>query len=374
MLHQNGALCLVREDEVIVGGNAFVLLHVRGVEVFGGEVVNDFLSERIAANVGDERGGETETLRAHGSVRAVADTWYDVERFVWDFVTPVHGNRTIFIVNVAVHTCVLECNECVGDGVAERDEVVCRHTAIVSWVLIATIRTLERYGMHNFFTKQVSQTYDQNNKHLAPIGDAMHFLIRLILKDLPTHSRILCVGVGTGAEILSLAQEYPEWSFVGVDPSADMLEVCRERLEAAGLLSRCELIHGYVQDIPPKEKYDAVLSILVGHFVPKEDRLSFYRDMNERLVSGGLLVNTEISFDLDSKEYPEMLRNWEHVQLLSGGNSESIKTLPDQLKNILTVLPPTKVEEMIQSSNFVLPIRFFQAFMIMGWYAKKESK
>ena len=52
----------------------------------------------------------------------------------------------------------------------------------------------------------------------------MHFLIGLVLKELPTDARILCVGVGTGAEIFSLAEEYPEWTFVGVDPSADMLE------------------------------------------------------------------------------------------------------------------------------------------------------
>lgn len=49
-------------------------------------------------------------------------------------------------------------------------------------------------------------TYDEKNQQLAPIADNMHFLIRLILKKMaPARARVLCVGVGTGAEIFSLA-------------------------------------------------------------------------------------------------------------------------------------------------------------------------
>lgn len=88
--------------------------------------------------------------------------------------------------------------------------------------------------MTDFFTKEVSKAYDEENSKLAPIADNMHFLIRFILKDLPTRSRILCVGVGTGAEILSLSKEYPEWSDAGIDPSAAMLEVCHGRMNNAG--------------------------------------------------------------------------------------------------------------------------------------------
>ena len=46
-----------------------------------------------------------------------------------------------------------------------------------------------------FFDKQASETYDQRIKPIAPIIDNLHFLIRLILKDLPSDAHILCVGV-----------------------------------------------------------------------------------------------------------------------------------------------------------------------------------
>ena len=53
----------------------------------------------------------------------------------------------------------------------------------------------------------MSQAYDAKISRLAPIAGKMRFLIRLILKEFPPYSRALCVGVGTGAEILSLSKE-----------------------------------------------------------------------------------------------------------------------------------------------------------------------
>lgn len=225
--------------------------------------------------------------------------------------------------------------------------------------------------MKDFFAKDASRSYDEKNSRLAPIADNMHFLIRLILKDLPANARILCVGVGTGAEILLLAAEYPGWSFVGVDPSASMLEVCRERLEEAGILDRCELIEGYVTDVPVDQLFDAALCVLVGHFVPREERTTLYQNMHQRLKTGGFFINTEISFDLGSETFPSMLENWRQVQTLMGATPESLDALPNILRNVLTVLPPIETEEHMRAAGFNLPIQFFQSFMIVGWYGRK---
>src|SRR4051812_13873293 len=49
-------------------------------------------------------------------------------------------------------------------------------------------------------------------------------------------ARILVVGVGgSGQEILTGGRLEPGWRFVGVDPSAPMLEKARAAIEAAGL-------------------------------------------------------------------------------------------------------------------------------------------
>lgn len=225
--------------------------------------------------------------------------------------------------------------------------------------------------MSDFFTEELAKTYDQKNSGLAPIADNLHFLVRMVLAGLPERARILCVGVGTGAEILSLSKEYPGWSFVGIDPSAPMLEVCRERLKREGVMDRCELIHGYAQDIPDREKFDAALCILVAHFIKREQRPSFYENILRRLKAGAYLVSAEISFDFDSKAFPSMMENWARVQLKMGATPESLQSLPQMLREALGVIPPSETEDLLRAAGISCPIRFFQAFMITGWYGRK---
>ncbi len=225
--------------------------------------------------------------------------------------------------------------------------------------------------MVDFFTPEASRNYDRKNSGLAPITDNLHFLIRLVLKDLPAQARVLCVGVGTGAEILSLAAHYPGWTFVGGDPSAAMLDVCRERLAAAGVAERCTLVHGYVHDVLAAADFDACLNILVAHFINRDDRLGFFRNMTAHLKPGGMLVNAEISYDLSAPEFPAMLENWKQVQALMGATPESLTALPALLREKLTVLPQGETENLMRAGGIPLPVRFFQAFMVTGWYGRK---
>jgi len=225
--------------------------------------------------------------------------------------------------------------------------------------------------MPDFFNQEMAKRYDERNSKLAAISDYLHFLIRLVLADLPPRARILCVGVGTGAEIVSLAKVRPEWTFVGVDPSREMLEVCRARLAQEGVGERCELIHGYVQDTPEAPAFDAVLSVLVAHFIARAERRAFYANILQRLKPEGYFVSAEISADLDAAEFPAMLKNWEQVQALMGATPESLRNLDDTLRNALSVLPPSETVALWRESGFSAPVQFFQAFMISGWYARK---
>ncbi|WP_454759010.1 class I SAM-dependent methyltransferase [Caulobacter segnis] len=220
----------------------------------------------------------------------------------------------------------------------------------------------------NFFNQEMADAYDRRNSALAPISDNLHFLLRLVLADLPADARVLCVGVGTGAEILSLAKAYPGWSFVGIDPSEEMLAVGRHRLEQAGVLQRCELLQGYVQDAP-RDGFDAVVSLLVAHFIKREDRPAFYAAIHDRLKPGGRFASAEISGDLDAPQFPEMLEDWKQVQVLMGATPESLAKLGGMMRDVLGVLTPTETEGLWKAAGFRKPIPFFQAFMIRGWHA-----
>lgn len=226
--------------------------------------------------------------------------------------------------------------------------------------------------MPDFFNKDAALSYDERNSKLAAISDNLHFLMRLVLADLPKEARILCVGVGTGADILALAQVYPGWRFVGVDPSLDMLDVCRERLRHQGVLSRCELIEGDVHDAPRSPQFDAVVSLLVAHFIARAERPAFYDAVRDRLKTGGRFLSAEISADLDAAAFPALLKDWTRVQALMGATAESLERLPAILQDTLAVVSPSETEALWKEAGFGAPVQFFQAFMIRGWHATKD--
>lgn len=226
----------------------------------------------------------------------------------------------------------------------------------------------------DFFTPELAAHYDERNRKLSAISENLHFLTRLVLEKLPPHARILSVGAGTGADILPLARAFPHWRFVAVEPSKSMLEVCRERMAQEGFASRCEFVHGYASDVPASAEFDACLSILVGHFVGRQDRAVFYQNLTDHLKPGGIIINAEISFNLNSPQFPAMLQNWEKVQTLMGATPESLRALPTTLKEILTVLAPEETEDLLRASGIEFPIRFYQAFMISAWHGTKAVR
>ncbi|SFI62307.1 class I SAM-dependent methyltransferase [Albimonas pacifica] len=218
------------------------------------------------------------------------------------------------------------------------------------------------------FDRSLAERYDARNRPLAPISQALHFLSGLALVGAPREARALCVGVGTGAEILALAQARPEWRFVGVDPSAEMLAVCADRLREAGLAERCTLVEGHVADAP-KGPFDVALAMLVAHFVPDAEREGFYREIHARLVPGGRYVGAEICADLYAPEFPGMLADWEQVQRLMGAGPESLADLPRTLRDRLGVLTPERTAACLQAAGFSRPVPFFQAVLIRGFHA-----
>jgi tRNA (cmo5U34)-methyltransferase len=222
------------------------------------------------------------------------------------------------------------------------------------------------------FGQEHAAAYDQRFAKLAAMRDALHLLISAVLADLPAEARILCVGAGTGSELIYLARKFPQWRFTALEPSPPMLEVCRRKAEECGITPRCVFHEGYLDTLPPSAAFDAATSLLVSQFILAPDaRAGFFRAIAERLRPGGYLVSADLASDTTSSTYENLLGVWIRLMRETGSPPEQLEKLRITYGRDVAVLPLEQVSSIIASGGFETPVLFLQTCLIHAWYAQR---
>jgi demethylmenaquinone methyltransferase/2-methoxy-6-polyprenyl-1,4-benzoquinol methylase len=112
--------------------------------------------------------------------------------------------------------------------------------------------------------------------------------------ELGKDARVLDLATGTGDLALLIAGSVPDSRVVGLDPSRNMLDIAREKVAAAGLAERIELVEGDAEALPfPDASFDGV-SIAFGiRNVP--DRARALAEMARVTRPGGRVAVLELS-------------------------------------------------------------------------------
>lgn len=220
---------------------------------------------------------------------------------------------------------------------------------------------------------RMASGYDSKSARIAPIYDGLYFLLEYVLAGLPQDARILCVGVGTGTELLHLARAFPGWRFTAVEPSSAMLEVCGKRIDEAGISARCRLHEGYLESLPAEELHDAATCFLVSQFILDiRARSGFFRQIADRLVPGGILANADLSAAVETDVYDALLALWQRLTTESDDVAEFERMKVGYAKDV-AILPSCEVSSIIESGGFDSPVPFFQAGLLRAWFATRAT-
>lgn len=212
----------------------------------------------------------------------------------------------------------------------------------------------------------VARYADVPRRYVPGLADLHRMTGILLAEQAPLDARVLVLGAGGGLELKALAEAYPRWTFVGVDPSDLMLRLAHRTL--GPLAARVELVQGYIEDAPPGP-FDAATCLLTLHFLDAAARLDTLRNIHRRLKPGAPFVAAHSSFPQGQEERGDWLSRYAAFAISSGADPEQAERARAAVGASPTMLAPAHDETILRAAGFPDTSLFFAAFTWRGWIA-----
>lgn len=223
----------------------------------------------------------------------------------------------------------------------------------------------------SFSDPQAVARYALGPVRQVPGFHALQQMARLLLAEsVPHDGRVLVLGAGGGLELKVFAEAQPEWRFVGVDPSSEMLKLASATL--GPLASRVELVEGYI-DTAPEGPYDGATCLLTLHFLPAEQRLHTLIELRRRLKPGTPLIVAHHSFPQGEKQKTRWLSRYAAFAAASGIPAADAGNAIAAIGSRLPALSPEQDLALLQEAGFDEVELFYAGFTFKGWVAYNPS-
>ncbi len=209
--------------------------------------------------------------------------------------------------------------------------------------------------------------YAERPKRQVPgFVDLQRMAMLLLAEHAPDAADILVLGAGGGLELKVFAETQKDWRLLGVDPSAEMLDLARASL--GPLQPRAELIEGTI-DAAPLGPFDGAACLLTLHFLSRDERLRTLREVRRRLKPGAPFVVAHHSF-AKNDEGRRWLARFAAFAVLNGIDPGQAAAMPDALAEHLPALSPEEDEALLREAGFGDVALFYAALTFRGWVAK----
>ena len=224
-----------------------------------------------------------------------------------------------------------------------------------------------QYFLQAFSNAEAVANYAEGPRRFVPGLADLHRMTGLLLAEsVPRDGRVLVLGAGGGLELKALADAYPGWSFVGVDPSREMLDLAAHTLGPHA--GRVEWIQGYIEDAPAGP-FDGATCLLTLHFLDAAERVRTADEIRKRLKPGAPFVAAHGSFPQGDGARALWLSRYAAFAIASGADPEQANRARAAVDASRIMFSPERDEALLREAGFLDVSLFFAAFTWRGWIA-----
>ncbi|HEX9805813.1 MAG TPA: methyltransferase [Alteraurantiacibacter sp.] len=219
----------------------------------------------------------------------------------------------------------------------------------------------------HFSDSEAVARYAEGPPRFVPGFFDIHRMALVLLRErVPDDGRLLVLGAGGGLELNSFAEQSSGWSFVGIDPSAQMLALTRTATSTVA--ERIELVQGYIEDAPAGP-FDGATCLLTLHFLDRGERLRILQEIRRRLSPGAPFIAAHSSFPQQAEARPLWLERYRNFAIAGGAEAGDAEHWRRAVEERLTLLSPEEDEELLRDAGFAGVTAFYAAFTWRGWVA-----
>jgi len=221
------------------------------------------------------------------------------------------------------------------------------------------------------FDESVTQCFDDMLRRSIPQYDVMRSAVfDLACRFVQPNTGIVDLGCSRGEALAPLVSKFGMQNlYYGVEVSAPMLEVCRQRFKA---LIDCNVVSIMDLDLRtdyPRARASVTLSILTLQFIPIEHRQRLLKRVRESTVAGGAFIVVEKVLGNTADIDDAMVHCYYDLKAANGYSGEEIERKRLSLEGVLVPVTAAWNEDLLRSSGFRHVDCFWRWQNFAGWVA-----
>ncbi|WP_370677320.1 class I SAM-dependent methyltransferase [Pleomorphomonas sp. PLEO] len=206
--------------------------------------------------------------------------------------------------------------------------------------------------------------YAEETPYKVPgLADLHRMAMLLLAEHASQDAEILVLGAGGGLELKVFAEAQPDWRLLGVDPSAEMLDLARRIV--GGFAPRVSLQQGYIDDAPDGP-FGGATCLLTLHFLEAEERLHVLKALRRRLKPGAPLVVAHHSCPIGGDLLSWLTRSVAFADRAPADFEKASASAATMMAR-LPILSSDEDEALFYRAGFSEVTLFYAGFSFRGW-------